>query len=66
VSGRGLWDFLVELRIDHAAALLRETTDGVTQIAMESGFGSLSSFNRHFQKRHRCAPRDYRRAGVGA
>ena len=63
VSGRGLWEFLTELRIDHAAALLRETTDGVTQIAMESGFGSLSSFNRHFQERHRCAPRDYRRTG---
>jgi AraC-like DNA-binding protein/quercetin dioxygenase-like cupin family protein len=63
VSGRGLWEFLMELRIDHAAALLRETTDGVTQIAMESGFGSLSSFNRHFQERHRCAPRAYRRAG---
>jgi AraC-like DNA-binding protein len=62
-SGRGLWDFLTELRLDHAAALLRETTDSITQIAMESGFGTLSSFNRHFQKRHRCAPRDYRRGG---
>ena len=63
ISGRGLWDFLTELRVDHAASLLRETTDGITRIAMESGFGTLSSFNRHFQKRHRCAPRDYRRGG---
>jgi AraC-like DNA-binding protein len=60
VSGRGRWEFLTELRLDHAADLLRETTDGVTHIAMESGFGSLSSFNRHFQKRYRCAPREYR------
>jgi len=66
INGRGLWDFLTELRIDHAAALLRETTDGITQIAMESGFGTLSSFNRHFQKRYRCAPRDYRRGSLGA
>jgi AraC-like DNA-binding protein len=65
ISGRGLWDFLTELRIDHAAALLRETSDGITRIAMESGFGTLSSFNRHFQKRHRCAPREYRRGGRG-
>jgi AraC-like DNA-binding protein/quercetin dioxygenase-like cupin family protein len=62
ISGRGLWDFLTELRIDHAAALLRETGDGVTQIAMESGFGTLSSFNRHFLKRHGCAPREYRKS----
>ena len=66
ISGRGLWDFLTELRIDHAAALLRETTDGITQIAMESGFGTLSSFSRHFQKRYGCAPRDYRRGGPAA
>ena len=65
ISGRGLWDFLTELRIDHAAALLRETSDGITQIAMESGFGALSSFNRHFQKRHGCAPRAYRQGGRG-
>ena len=65
VSGRGLWEFLTELRLDHAAALLRETGDGVIQIAMESGFGSLSSFNRHFFARFGCAPRDYRRTGSG-
>ncbi len=65
VSGRGLWDFLTELRIDHAAALLRETDDGIIQIALESGFGSLSSFNRHFLGRFGCAPRDYRRSHSG-
>jgi AraC-like DNA-binding protein len=64
VNGRGLWEFLTELRVDHAAALLRETGDGVIQIAMESGFGSLSSFNRRFLERFGCAPRDYRREGA--
>jgi transcriptional regulator GlxA family with amidase domain len=63
VSGRGLWEFLTELRVEHAAALLRETGDGVIRIAMESGFGSLSSFNRQFYQRFGCAPRAYRREG---
>lgn len=66
VSGRGLWEFLTELRVEHAAALLRETGDGVTRIAMESGFGSLSSFNRQFYQRFGCAPRAYRREGRSA
>lgn len=66
ISGRGLWEFLTELRVEHAAALLRETEDGVTQIALESGFGSLSSFNRQFSERFGCAPRAYRREGRGS
>jgi AraC-like DNA-binding protein len=65
ISGRGLWDFLTELRVDHAAALLRETDDGIVHIALQSGFGSLSSFNRHFLGRFGCAPRDYRRRDTG-
>lgn len=60
-TGRNVSDFLNELRVDHAARLLRETTDGITRIAGASGFATLSSFNRRFRERLRCAPRDYRR-----
>lgn len=60
-TGRNVSAFLNELRVDHAARLLRETTDGITRIAGAAGFPTLSNFNRRFRERLRCAPRDYRR-----
>jgi AraC-like DNA-binding protein len=61
MSQRNLWDLLNELRVDHASRLLRETQRGITEIAFESGFGTLSSFNRHFRQTHKRTPRDYRK-----
>ncbi|NBV84700.1 MAG: AraC family transcriptional regulator [Verrucomicrobia bacterium] len=62
MTKRNLWDILNELRIDHACRLLRETDRDITSIAFESGFGTLSSFNRHFQHSRRCTPSAYRKA----
>lgn len=61
-AGRNLWDFLTELRLDNACRLLRETDQSVTEIAFNSGFPTLSSFHRHFSRRHRTPPRAYRAA----
>lgn len=61
-TGCGLWEFLAQLRLDHAASMLRAGDDGIAEIAFESGFLTLSSFNRHFRKRHACSPREYRDA----
>lgn len=67
-TGRNVSDFLNELRVDHAARLLRETADGITRIAGASGYATLSNFNRRFRARLRCAPREYRQvfAAMGA
>ena len=59
-TGGGLWNFLTELRVDHAASLLRGCDRGIAEIAFESGFSTLSSFNRHFRERHGHSPREYR------
>ncbi len=61
-TGGGLWDFLVQLRLDHAASMLRAGEESIAATAFESGFMTLSSFNRHFRKRHGCSPREYRDA----
>lgn len=61
VTGRNVSTFLNELRIGHAARLLGETTRTVGDIAVDSGFATLSNFNRRFREQLRCAPRDYRR-----
>lgn len=55
-------DFVSEIRISHACKLLVETTYTVSQIAYESGFDTLSNFNRNFKKFTGQTPRDYRSA----
>lgn len=59
-TGGGVWDFLTQLRVDHCASLLRGADRGIAEIAFESGFSTLSSFNRHFRERHGRSPREYR------
>jgi AraC-like DNA-binding protein len=56
-------DYLLGYRISMAACLLRGTKAAVTQIAYDTGFQTLSSFNRQFQKRKGCAPRSWRKQG---
>jgi AraC-like DNA-binding protein len=57
---RNLWDFLAELRLHHAAQLLRESKLSILAISLESGFSNLSNFNRLFHRYFACSPRDYR------
>lgn len=60
-TGRNLSVFLNELRTDYASRQLRETNRLVSDIAVEAGFPTLSSFNRRFRERMHCTPRAYRR-----
>lgn len=48
--GSSFVDYLTQLRIHHADQLLRTTDYKILDIALQSGFGSLSSFNRSFKK----------------
>jgi len=50
-----------EYRISHAQRLLVTTDQKVLQIALASGFNSLSRFNAVFKKACGCTPREYRR-----
>lgn len=53
--------YLVQLRINHAAALLRRTNQGVTEIAFASGFNDSNYFARQFRRAFGVSPRQYRR-----
>jgi AraC-like DNA-binding protein len=55
-------DFVSEVRISQACKLLVETADTVSQIAYDSGFDTLSNFNRNFKKITGQTPREYRQA----
>jgi len=53
--------YLIQLRINRAADLLRRTTKSITGIAFEVGFQDSNYFSRQFRKRYGMSPTDYRR-----
>lgn len=60
-SGKTFSDYLNDIRVAHASVLLTETDKPIAAIAYESGFESLTYFNRVFLKKKKTSPRQYRR-----
>ena len=60
MTNRNFSHFVGELRISHACRMLRETNFGISEIAYEVGFRSLSSFNRLFKQLKGMSPREFR------
>ncbi len=54
-------DYLNTFRIDNALSLLTNSNLTVTEIAFESGFQSIRSFNDVFKKRMGVSPAEYRK-----
>ena len=53
-------EFLMQLRMDKAESLLRETTFSITEIANMIGYTDALAFSKMFRKRHGVSPRQYR------
>lgn len=64
VMKKTLIEVVMEFRIKHACHLLTNTDLGISQVAMESGFGDLPYFNRRFKKMMGCNPSTYRRVST--
>lgn len=60
-TGMTLNDYVNLMRLSFAQALLMRDEDSVLTIAMESGFGSLSAFNKSFRRVAGMKPSDFRR-----
>lgn len=54
--------YQIRLRIAAARRRLVESSDDVTQIALDVGYGSSQAFARVFRKEMSCSPSDYRRS----
>jgi AraC-like DNA-binding protein len=54
-------DFLSEVRISHACKLLPTENLNISEISYESGFNTLSNFNRQFKERMGMTPKSYKR-----
>ena len=49
-SAMSVWEYVVRLRVSHAQRLLITTNQKITDIALESGFGSVAPFYAAFEK----------------
>ena len=58
-------DFLSEIRIGHSCKLLLEENKDIAQICYESGFQTLSNFNRQFKSVTAYSPLAYRKKYAG-
>ncbi|HCD46236.1 MAG TPA: hypothetical protein DEQ64_21450 [Lachnoclostridium sp.] len=56
------YEYLNSRRVKKAEELLYNTKEmSITDVAMGSGFSSMSTFNRTFKMIKRCSPSDYRK-----
>jgi len=62
-TGKRVFDYLIERRIQAAMIRLRGSDDKVIGIALEAGFNDLAYFNRKFKQLVGVAPSDYRAGG---
>jgi AraC-like DNA-binding protein len=60
-TGMTLNEYVSLLRLSYAQAMLMNQDANVLRVAMESGFGSLSAFNKSFRKIAGMSPSDFRR-----
>ena len=59
-TGLSVHEYLITQRIAVAEQLLNQTDLLITDVAMNSGFGSISTFTRVFKERKGMTPSDYR------
>lgn len=59
-TGRTVSDYIIDMRIGHAARLLLDTTMTSAEICFECGFNNISNFNRLFRKKRNCSPMEFR------
>ena len=59
-SGKTVSEYIIEIRLGHAARLLVDTTNSIAEICYDCGFNNLSNFNRIFKKKKGCTPKEFR------
>ena len=63
-TGMTLNEYVNLLRLSYAQALLMKEDANVLSVAMDSGFGSLSAFNKSFRKLAGMSPSDFRKVSA--
>ncbi len=60
-TGLSLNGYLSLLRVSYAQALLADDGANILEVALESGFGSLSAFNKSFRRKAGMTPTEFKR-----
>lgn len=60
VLGASIHQFVIRTRLTYACSLLSETNRAILDIAIETGFGSISQFYKCFQQQYHQTPKQYR------
>lgn len=60
LTGVSLNEYITDLRLKMAAALLRDTDSSISSIADQVGIDNLSYFYRLFKKNYGCTPKEFR------
>lgn len=58
--GLSMVDYITQHRISHAQRLLATTDEKIIEVALNSGFNSISRFNEAFKRACSCSPREFR------
>jgi AraC-like DNA-binding protein len=66
VTGTTPHQYLLRLRLHRAALRLRRERTKIVDIALESGFGDISNFNRTFRGEFGVSPRHWRNGSMNA
>ena len=64
-TGLSCHEYVISRRLSHAERLLLSPDLSVTEAAMQSGFHSISTFNRIFREKNGCTPSSYRSLNRG-
>jgi len=59
-AGVSFYEYLTQVRIKVAEAMLTGTESPITEIALESGFQSIATFNRVFKSHKKSTPTEFR------
>lgn len=59
-TGKNFSDYVIDIRLGHAARLLADSTQTVAEICYNCGFNNLSNFNRIFKRKKKCSPSEFR------
>lgn len=57
----GIFEYIEQIRINYACTLLKASQLSVTEISFETGFNSVSYFNRMFKRIVGVSPKEYRK-----
>jgi signal transduction histidine kinase/DNA-binding response OmpR family regulator len=59
LTGMSVTDYILSIRLNHAAYMLENNVGNITEIAFKSGFNDSSYFAKCFKKKYGVSPRSY-------